>query len=95
MNSSGTDNSLLKNGNSAETKTEKIKETDCSDLNYDEILEHLGQLGKYQLRAYVLLCFPILFPSIIIMSYSFIGGVPNYRYFITLIEFINKKFINS
>ena len=79
MNSSGTDNSLLKNGDSVETKTEKIKETDCSDLNYDEILEHLGQLGKYQLWSYLWLCLPMLFPSIIVMSYSFIGGVPEYR----------------
>ena len=80
MNSSGSNSQIPKNGNSiTETKTEKTnKETDA-DLNYDEILEHLGQLGKYQLRTYVLLCFPILFPSIIIMSYSFIGGVPNYR----------------
>lgn len=48
-------------------------------FNYDDILDHVGQLGRYQLRIFLLLCLPISFPSVIIMSYSFIGGVPNYR----------------
>ena len=48
-------------------------------FNYDQILEHVGQLGKYQLWSYLWLCLPMLFPSIIVMSYSFIGGVPEYR----------------
>ena len=50
-------------------------------FNYDDILEqHLGQLGKFQLRSFLLLCIPALFPGLIAMSYTFTGAVPNYRY---------------
>ncbi len=63
--------------------SEKEKEVPSPDLNYDEILDHLGQLGRYQLRSYILLGFPLLFSSIIVMSYSFTGGVPHYRYIYT------------
>ena len=50
-------------------------------FDYDGIMEnHIGQLGKYQLRIYLLLFLPVLSSLVITMSYSFIGGVPNYRY---------------
>lgn len=48
-------------------------------FNYDDILEHVGQLGKYQLRTFLLLCLPAFFPGIVVMSYTFTGAVPNYR----------------
>ena len=59
---------------------------DPSDLigepfNYDYILEtHIGQLGKFQLRSFLWLCLPALLPGFVTMSYSFTGGVPEYRY---------------
>jgi OCT family organic cation transporter-like MFS transporter 4/5 len=61
------------------------KESTIEDLrkgeafNYDDILEHVGQLGKYQLRTFLLLCLPAFFPGIVVMSYTFTGAVPNYR----------------
>lgn len=49
-------------------------------FNYDDILEHLGQMGKYQLSTFLWICLPALFPGIVVMSYTFTGGIPNYRY---------------
>ncbi|EFX66627.1 hypothetical protein DAPPUDRAFT_64502 [Daphnia pulex] len=49
-------------------------------FNYDDILKHLGQLGKFQLRAFLWLCLPAIFPGLITMSLTFTGGVPDYRY---------------
>jgi hypothetical protein len=48
-------------------------------FNYDDILEHVGQLGRYQLRTFLWLCLPAFFPGIVVMSYTFTGAVPNYR----------------
>jgi OCT family organic cation transporter-like MFS transporter 4/5 len=48
-------------------------------FNYDDILEHLGQLGKFQLRTVLWLCVPALFPAFVTMSLTFTGGVPDYR----------------
>jgi len=66
-------------GSLDESEEKKSIEKVVEPFNYDEILEHVGQLGKYQLWSYLWLCLPMLFPSIIVMSYSFIGGVPEYR----------------
>lgn len=49
-------------------------------FNYDDILEHLGQLGKYQLCSFLWLCLPAIFPAFIAMSLSFTSGVPDYRW---------------
>jgi len=50
-------------------------------FNYDDILEnHLGQLGKFQLRSFLWLCIPAMFHGSNILSYIFIGGVPLYRF---------------
>lgn len=49
-------------------------------FNYDDILEYLGQMGKYQLHTFLWLCLPAIFPGMIIMSYTFTGGIPDYRY---------------
>lgn len=48
-------------------------------FNYDDILDHLGQMGKFQLHTFLWLCLPALFPGIIVMSFTFTGGIPDYR----------------
>ena len=53
--------------------------TEPNVVSYDEILEKLGQMGKFQLRTFLWLCLPAFFPGIVIMSYTFTGGTPNYR----------------
>lgn len=49
-------------------------------FNYDIILDYIGQMGKYQFHTFLWLCLPAIFPGCIIMSYTFTGGMPDYRY---------------
>ena len=49
-------------------------------FNYDTILDHIGQMGKYQLQTCLWLSFPALFSAVGVMCYSFIGAMPQYRY---------------
>ena len=49
-------------------------------FNYDDILDHIGQLGKSQLLASILLLIPGLFPGIVVMSYTITGYIPKYGY---------------
>ena len=48
-------------------------------FDYDDILEHIGQLGAFQLIHVTLLCLPAMFPGILVMSYAFTGAIPKYR----------------
>lgn len=48
-------------------------------FSYDDILEYLGQLGKFQLFTFLCLCVPAFFPGIVLMSYTFTGSIPKYR----------------
>ena len=57
---------------SNETKAEE-------PYNYDDILEHIGQIGKFQLRICLLLCIPAFTPGMVVMSYTFTGAIPHYR----------------
>lgn len=66
------------------TPTDKVQKSDTDvgkgeAFNYDDILEHLGQKGKFQLHAFLWLCIPMFFPGIVVMSYNFTGGIPDYR----------------
>ena len=54
-------------------------EKDENSFSYDDVLEHIGPLGRYQLRTLILLLFPCLFFGPTILSYTFVGGIPQYR----------------
>ena len=64
-------------------------------FNYDDILKHLGQIGKFQLQTVLWLCLPALFPAFVTMSLTFTGGVPDYRYVKLNLKFQEKKNIYS
>ena len=49
-------------------------------FNYDIILDHIGQMGKYQLRTCLWLSIPFIFSTMGVVSYSFIGAIPQFRY---------------
>jgi len=49
-------------------------------FDYDAILEYTGQMGKFQLRNCILLFFPVIFPGMAVMSYTFTAAMPQYRY---------------
>ena len=61
---------------SAPNNTSKSEEP----FDYDAILEHVGQIGKFQLVTCITLCYPAIFTSTIVMSYAFTGFIPEYRY---------------
>ena len=48
-------------------------------FDYDTILEYTGQMGKFQLRNCILLFFPVIFPGMAVMSYTFTAAIPQYR----------------
>lgn len=47
-------------------------------FDYDTILEYTGQMGKFQLRNCILLFFPVIFPGMAVMSYTFTAAIPQY-----------------
>ncbi|KAJ8936299.1 hypothetical protein NQ318_001492 [Aromia moschata] len=48
-------------------------------LDFDDMLEELGELGKFQIYTYTLVCLPVLFAAASSLSYVFTAGIPNYR----------------
>lgn len=48
-------------------------------MNFDLILEEIGEFGRYQQTNYLLLCLPVLFGAANSLSYVFTAGIPNYR----------------
>jgi OCT family organic cation transporter-like MFS transporter 4/5 len=51
-------------------------------MDFDDMLEELGELGKYQIITYFLVCLPVLFGAANSLSYVFTAGIPDYRCFI-------------
>ena len=48
-------------------------------FNYDIILDHIGQLGKFQLNTSLWLFVPALLSGLVLMSHSFTGAIPPFR----------------
>jgi OCT family organic cation transporter-like MFS transporter 4/5 len=48
-------------------------------MDFDDMLEELGELGKYQIITYFLVCLPVLFGAANSLSYVFTAGIPDYR----------------
>lgn len=61
------------------------QDTSSDSFCYDKVMDHLGQFGKFQLRAFLWLCIPMLFPGVVVMSSSFIGALPDHRFLSTVI----------
>ncbi|XP_076373730.1 organic cation transporter protein-like isoform X2 [Tachypleus tridentatus] len=51
-------------------------------MNFEEVLEHLGHFGSYQIVVYSLVCIPSLLVGIHIMASVFLMGIPKHRCFI-------------
>ncbi|KAJ8969980.1 hypothetical protein NQ317_007027 [Molorchus minor] len=51
-------------------------------LDFDDMLEELGELGKFQVYTYILICLPVLFAAANSLSYVFTAGIPEYRCYI-------------
>lgn len=48
-------------------------------MDFDDMLEELGELGRFQITTYTLVCLPVLFAAANSLTYVFTAGVPNYR----------------
>lgn len=48
-------------------------------INYDDVLQHLGKFGSYQLRNYILLCLPVILCAFHKLSGVFLLAVPDHR----------------
>ncbi|CAG9859099.1 unnamed protein product [Phyllotreta striolata] len=60
---------------------EGVKErmTRHNQVDFDDVLEEIGELGRYQIVIYILVCLPVLFGAANSLSYVFTAGVPQYR----------------
>jgi hypothetical protein len=47
-------------------------------MNYDKILEELGEFGPWQLIPVILLWFPSIASGIFVLTYSFTGKIYQY-----------------
>lgn len=48
-------------------------------MDFDDVLVELGELGRFQIIMYLLVCLPVLFAAANSLSYVFTAGVPDYR----------------
>lgn len=59
-------------------------------MDFDDMLEELGEMGRFQLTTYLLVCLPVFFAAANSLSYVFTAGVPKYRYIIFLCNQYNS-----
>lgn len=57
----------------------RVRMTRQRNVDFDDIAEELGELGRYQIFIYILVCLPVLFGAANSLSYVFTAGVPAYR----------------
>ena len=48
-------------------------------MAFDDILKEIGQFGPFQKRIYILLCYPGLFLSSLMVVNVFLLGIPEHR----------------
>lgn len=49
------------------------------DMNFDLVLNEIGEFGRYQQTNFLLLSLPVIFAAANSLSYVFTAGNPNYR----------------
>jgi OCT family organic cation transporter-like MFS transporter 4/5 len=53
--------------------------TEQAAMDFDEVLEEIGEFGRFQITNYLLVCLPVLFSAANSLTYVFTAGIPNYR----------------
>nr|CAD7418835.1 unnamed protein product [Timema cristinae] len=48
-------------------------------MDFDDVLDEIGDFGRYQITIYLLICLPVLFAAGNSLTYVFTAGVPDYR----------------
>lgn len=49
-------------------------------IDFERVLQEIGEFGLYQKVNYVLLCLPVIFAAANSLTYVFTAASPNYRY---------------
>lgn len=49
-------------------------------MDFDLVLEEIGEFGKFQLTNYLLICLPVLYGAANSLTYVFNARSPNYRF---------------
>lgn len=49
-------------------------------MDFDSILDEIGEFGRFQFTNYLLVCLPVFFAAANSLSYVFTAAIPNYRY---------------
>lgn len=64
-------------------------------MDFDLILDEIGEFGKFQLTNYLLICLPVLYGAANSLSYVFTARTPNYRFVLNTYHqlIINKSLI--
>lgn len=57
------DKSLEEEHNHVCEKLDVVEPSDVADINFDEVLNHIGEIGFYQKIFYVLMCIPASLPA--------------------------------
>jgi hypothetical protein len=60
-------------------------------MDFDNILEEIGEFGKYQKIKYYLLCLPVFFGAANSLSYVFTAGNQHYRSALQNFEILSKQ----
>ncbi|KAK4879029.1 hypothetical protein RN001_007175 [Aquatica leii] len=64
-------------------------------MDFDDMLVELGELGRFQIVTYVLVCLPVLFGAINSLTYVFTAGVPKYRCVIPGCDYLPNPVYNA
>uniref|UniRef100_A0A336L4Z8 CSON004419 protein n=1 Tax=Culicoides sonorensis TaxID=179676 RepID=A0A336L4Z8_CULSO len=52
------------------------------EMDLDNILEQIGEFGKFQIQNYLLICLPVIFSAANSLTYVFTAAIPKYRCFV-------------
>ena len=62
-------------------------------MAFEDILKEIGQFGTYQKRIYILLCYPALFLSGLMVVNVFLLGIPEHRLVHSLILHVSYEIL--
>ncbi|XP_070506359.1 organic cation transporter protein-like [Chironomus tepperi] len=64
-------------------------------MDFDNILDEIGEFGKFQLKNYILVCLPVFYAAANSLSYVFTSRAPNYRCSVPQCESFGDTYYNQ
>lgn len=71
------------------------KDRDKADLNYDEVLDYIGQFGRFQSRIFLLLSLVSAAAGLAVVVFAFTAYEPLYRCRVTQCEAPNSSYYTT